>query len=143
MSTYFAYASLHERVCRAGGMTVRYVAKIGERIRIARGAANLSQADLAQRVGVAQAAISRIERDETRDPGVLIVAGIAKALGVSLDQLVQGNATPRAPRRSLEDRVALLEDEVVTALRTARDALALAQQLQHSRSPGRTRASAS
>jgi transcriptional regulator with XRE-family HTH domain len=122
---------------------VPYVAKIGERIRIARGAANLSQADLAQRVGVAQAAISRIERDETHDPGVLIVAGIAKALGVSLDQLVQGNATPRAPRKSLEDRVALLEDELVTALRTARDALALAQQLQHARSPGRTRASAS
>jgi hypothetical protein len=32
---------------------------------------------------------------------------------------------------------------VVTALRTARDALALAQQLQHSGSRGRTRASAS
>ena len=119
------------------------MAKIGERIRAARGAANLSQADLAQRVGVAQAAISRIERDETQDPGVLIVAGIAKALGVSLDQLVEGNATRRAPRKSLEDRVALLEDEVVTALRTARDALALAQQLQHSGSRGRTRASAS
>ncbi|HWT04185.1 MAG TPA: helix-turn-helix transcriptional regulator [Xanthomonadales bacterium] len=119
------------------------MAKIGERIRAARGAANLSQADLALRVGVAQAAISRIERDETQDPGVLIVAGIAKALGVSLDQLVEGNATRRAPRKSLEDRVALLEDEMVTALRTARDALALAQQLQHSGARGRTRASAS
>jgi len=123
--------------------SVAKVAKIGERIHDARSAAGLSQADLARRVGVAQAAISRIERDETQDPGVLIVAGIAKALGVSLDQLVEGNATPRAPRKSLEDRVALLEDEMVTALRTARDALALAQQLQPSGSRGRTRASAS
>ena len=119
------------------------MAKIGERIRTARSAANLSQADLAQRVGVAQAAISRIERDETQDPGVLIVAGIAKALGVSLDQLVEGSATRRGHRKSLEDRVVLLEDQVITALRTARDALALAQQLQPSRSRDRTRVNAS
>jgi transcriptional regulator with XRE-family HTH domain len=123
--------------------SVAKVATIGARIHQARTAGGLSQAGLAQRVGVAQAAISRIERDETQDPGVLIVAGIAKALGVSLDQLVEGNATPRAPRKSLEDRLALLEDEMVTALRTARDALALAQQLQPSGSRGRTRASAS
>ncbi len=125
------------------GVSLLLVATIGARIRKARAAANLSQADLAQRVGVAQAAISRIERDETQDPGVLIVAGIAKALGLTLDELVEGHATPRAPRRSVEERVARLEDEVVVALRTARDALALAQQLQQTRGPGRTRASAS
>ena len=125
------------------GVSLLIVATIGGRIRTARAAAHLSQADLAQRVGVAQAAISRIERDETQDPGVLIVAGIARALGLTLDQLVEGHATPRAPRRSLEERVAQLEDEIVVALRTARDALALAQQLQQTRGPGRTRASAS
>jgi putative transcriptional regulator len=138
---------LHGGACDCALATANGVAKIrkiGERIREARAAAGLSQADLAERAGVAQAAISRIERDETQDPGVLIVAGIAKALGTSLDELVEGHAvTRRAPRRSLEDRVALLEDEMVTALRTARDALALAQQLQQSRARARTRASAS
>ncbi len=83
---------------------------IGQRVRAARVAATLSQAQLAQRVGVAQAAISRIERDETRDPGVLIVAGIARALDLSLDELVEGNALARAPRPSLEERIAALED---------------------------------
>ncbi len=126
-----------------GGVSLLIVATIGARVRKARAAANLSQADLAQRVGVAQAAISRIEREQTQDPGVLIVAGIAKALGLTLDQLVEGHAMPRAPRRSAEERVARLEDEMVVALRTARDALALAQQLQQTRAPARTRASAS
>ncbi len=125
------------------GVSLLLVATIGARIREARAAASLSQAELAQRVGVAQAAISRIERDETQDPGVLIVAGIAKALGLTLDQLVEGQVMPRAPRRSIEERVAQLEDEMVIALRTARDALALAQQLQQTRAPSRTRASAS
>ncbi len=125
------------------GVSLLIVATIGARVRKARAAANLSQADLAQRVGVAQAAISRIEREQTQDPGVLIVAGIAKALGLTLDQLVEGHAMPRAPRRSAEERVARLEDEMVVALRTARDALALAQQLQQTRAPARTRASAS
>jgi transcriptional regulator with XRE-family HTH domain len=78
-------------------------------------AATLTQAQLAQRVGVAQAAISRIERDETHDPGVLIVAGIARALDLSLDVLVEGNALARAPRPSLEDRVAALEDALASA----------------------------
>ena len=86
------------------------MATIGQRVRAARVAATLSQAQLAQRVGVAQAAISRIERDETRDPGVLIVAGIARALDLSLDELVEGNVLARAPRPSLEERVAALED---------------------------------
>jgi transcriptional regulator with XRE-family HTH domain len=85
---------------------------LGERIRAARIAATLSQAHLAARVGVAQAAISRIERDETHDAGILIVAGIARTLGLSLDDLVEGNVTRRAGRPSLEDRVAALETAV-------------------------------
>lgn len=70
----------------------------------------LSQSQLAQRVGVAQAAISRIERDQTHDPGVLIVAAIALALGLSLEDLLAGHVSLPLPKRCLlEERVARLE----------------------------------
>jgi putative transcriptional regulator len=85
------------------------VVTIGKRLRAARTAAGLSQAQLAHRSGVAQPAISRIERDETHDPGLLLVVALARALGVTLDHLVEGSPPTRAQRISLEQRVTALE----------------------------------
>ena len=96
----------------------------GRRIRAARLAADLTQTQLAKRAGIAQAALSRIERDETYDPGLLVMAGLAQALDLSVDTLIDGHDLPRTPplrsprrhrkRRSpLENRVVALEAAVL------------------------------
>ena len=85
---------------------------IGQRVHAARIAAGLSQGQLAERVGVAQAAISRIERGETREPGVLIMAGIARALDTSIDELVAHGVRRRWAPHVLAERVAGLEARV-------------------------------
>ena len=83
---------------------------IGDQVRAARQTAALSQAQLAQSSGVAQAAISRIERNQTHDPGVLTVAAIARTLGLSLDDLVAGHVPlQRHKRCNLEERLAQVE----------------------------------
>ena len=61
---------------------------------------------------MAQPAISRIERDETHDPGLLLAVALARALGVTLDHLVEGAPSTRAKRISLEQRVTALEHAV-------------------------------
>jgi transcriptional regulator with XRE-family HTH domain len=85
---------------------------IGQRVRAARIAAGLSQGQVAERSGVAQPAISRIERGETREPGVLIMAGIARALDVTVDELVAHNVRRRPPQHVLLERIAALEARV-------------------------------
>jgi transcriptional regulator with XRE-family HTH domain len=85
---------------------------IGQRVRAARIAAGLSQGQVAERVGVAQAAISRIERGETHEPGVLIMAGIARALEITLDELVAQSVRKRVAQSALAGRVAALEARV-------------------------------
>ncbi|HEV3089066.1 MAG TPA: helix-turn-helix transcriptional regulator [Candidatus Elarobacter sp.] len=85
---------------------------IGQRIHAARIAVGLSQGQVAERVGIAQAAISRIERDETHDPGVLIVAGIARALGITVDELVKGNVRKRTAQYLMASRIDELEARV-------------------------------
>jgi transcriptional regulator with XRE-family HTH domain len=85
---------------------------IGQRVHAARIAAGLSQGQLAERAGVAQAAISRIERGETREPGVLIMAGIARALELTIDELVAHNLRRRSAQQLLAERVAALEARV-------------------------------
>ena len=100
------------------------VTTFGRRIRAARLAADLTQTQLAKRAGIAQAALSRIERDETYDPGLLVMAGLAESLGLSVDTLLEGHDLPRTPplrsprrkrkRRSpLELRVVALEAAVL------------------------------
>ncbi|MCI8458280.1 MAG: helix-turn-helix transcriptional regulator [Clostridia bacterium] len=63
-----------------------------ERVKIAREAAGLSQAEVATAIGVTQAAYSYIERD-MRDPSLSIAVRLAKTLGVSLDYLVGNDKT--------------------------------------------------
>lgn len=60
---------------------------VGATIRRKREEAGLSQADLSRKTGVTPAMINQVERG-TRNPSLLLGAGIAKALGCSIDSLL-------------------------------------------------------
>lgn len=63
---------------------------IGERIRSARKALNLSQADLARKIGVSQPAIATWESG-VHDPRRVVLARLAGALSISLEWLAAGS----------------------------------------------------
>jgi transcriptional regulator with XRE-family HTH domain len=67
---------------------------IGERIRKARKAAGLTQEDLAQGAGVRLNAIARLERGESRDPHYSTLRGIARTVGVPIEDLVREGEYP-------------------------------------------------
>jgi transcriptional regulator with XRE-family HTH domain len=69
----------------AGALATPAAIEIGERIRAARHACNLTQAALARKIGCKQADISTIERGQGRDgPSYRILRAIAEALRVEL-----------------------------------------------------------
>lgn len=82
-------------------------AQLGERIGRARERAQLSQAGLAERVGITQSAISRIESGE-RGVDSLELAEIAKAVAVPVADLFE--ADPIAEEFQLAARAAALDD---------------------------------
>lgn len=83
---------------------------MGTRLRSLRERAGLTQTELAQRSGVEQTVISRVESGRTKSPSVSTMRALADALGVSLARLTGGEAlgsdAPRAP----------ISDELVRAL---------------------------
>jgi transcriptional regulator with XRE-family HTH domain len=60
---------------------------MGEKLRAARKAAGMTQAELAEKVGQQQRDISRWENNLV-EPGVLIVKAMAQALGCKMEDLV-------------------------------------------------------
>lgn len=58
-------------------------------VRLARLKANLTQADLANRAGVNRAAITAIEDGRTKNPSEAVLAVLANASGISVDQMQQ------------------------------------------------------
>ena len=62
------------------------VATLGQKIRAAREAHGLTQAELAARAQVAQAYLSYLEQDQ-REPSLSIAARIARELKIPLDEL--------------------------------------------------------
>lgn len=64
---------------------------LGQKIRSAREARGLTQADLATRAHVAQAYLSYLEQDQ-REPSLSIAARIARELEISLDELASAVA---------------------------------------------------
>jgi putative transcriptional regulator len=85
--------------------------KFGPRLRQARVAAGLTQAELAERADVADATVSRIERGRLV-PSVALAKRIAAALRVPLDELMSPNARPpKATLRQSEARyLAIVRD---------------------------------
>ncbi len=63
------------------------MAALGEAIRVRRGAARLSQRDLAERAGLSNAYLSQVERG-LHEPSIRVLQSIASALGVQLDLLL-------------------------------------------------------
>lgn len=70
--------------------------KTGDAIRAARTGAKLTQAALAQQVGLSAGDISKAERGELELSQKALKA-IAKATGVTQTSLVNGTVTPKAP----------------------------------------------
>jgi transcriptional regulator with XRE-family HTH domain len=62
------------------------VATLGQKIRAAREAHGLTQAELAARANVAQAYVSCLDQDQ-REPSLTIAARIARELEIPLDEL--------------------------------------------------------
>ena len=74
---------------------------IGRRVRHHRRAADLTLAQLADRVGLSTSALSLLENGR-REPRVTTLTAIAAALGVDLGQLLEGG--PPTRRAALEVR---------------------------------------
>ena len=64
---------------------------LGQRILAARQALGESQVNLAAAAGISQGYLSQLEQDE-REPTLSIAARLARALGISLDELASGAA---------------------------------------------------
>jgi transcriptional regulator with XRE-family HTH domain len=130
---------------------------IGERLRDYRKRIGWSQDELADASGIPQTVISAIETGKTSDPGYLTVTLLATtmrmnfadlALGAIVDTMLE--PTQPDPQLSLEERVAILEKDrtelrkqLKTALKSGREALALARKLQADQELDRTQGAAS
>lgn len=62
---------------------------IGENIKKRRTKLGLSQEDFAQKSGVKYTTLTKIESGVIKTPSVLMVEKIAKALGVSIEELIK------------------------------------------------------
>ena len=62
---------------------------IGENIKKHRNKQGLSQEDFAKKSGVKYTTLTKIESNVIKKPSVLIMAKIAKALGVSIEELIK------------------------------------------------------
>ncbi|MBC7233928.1 MAG: helix-turn-helix transcriptional regulator [Chloroflexi bacterium] len=71
---------------------------LGQAIRTIRQEAGLSQKELAEAAGIDQSYLSMIESDQRRNPGTRIMARLAQALRVSMDELAaRAGYLPRTP----------------------------------------------
>ena len=62
---------------------------IGENIKKRRAKQGLSQEDFAKKSGVKYTTLTKIESNVIKKPSVLVMAKIAKALGVNIEELIR------------------------------------------------------
>ena len=62
---------------------------IGENVKKYRNKQGLSQEDFAKKSGVKYTTLTKIESNVIKKPSVLIMAKLAKALGVSIEDLIK------------------------------------------------------
>ncbi|CAA0204633.1 Helix-turn-helix protein [Tenacibaculum maritimum] len=89
-----------------------YKIGLGKRIKILRGERNISQDELAKKIGVHTNHLSRYERDLT-SPSIDVVIKMAEALSVSIDFLIFGDMKPSLNDKdlvSLFNKIELLTD---------------------------------
>lgn len=70
---------------------------LGKAIADARRAAGLTQQELCNSTGISYSTLAKIERGAIKSPSVFTVANIAKATGLSVEQLI-GDYSPTAPK---------------------------------------------
>jgi transcriptional regulator with XRE-family HTH domain len=75
---------------------------IGERIRSLRTARGLSQEEVARRTGIGLKSYGDLERGRTKDPHYSTLRGVARALGVRVEELIEEPAVPldEAPQKT-------------------------------------------
>lgn len=97
---------------------------IGTRIKEAREAAGLNQAQLAARIGVERQAISQLESGVTKNPKPANLLKIARVTGYSIVWLIEGRG-PRNAKEAAEDWLDLsnLDPQSKAALRALMDSL--------------------
>lgn len=71
---------------------------MGERIAAKRTALGLSRLALSKRVGISHGHLRDVETGRIRDPGVSVVQDIARALGVTVDDLLRQEPAQDGPR---------------------------------------------
>ncbi len=62
---------------------------IGENVKKYRNKQGLSQEDFAKKSGVKYTTLTKIESNVIKKPSVLVMAKLAKALGVSIEELIK------------------------------------------------------
>lgn len=112
---------------------------LGEQVRALRKARGWSQQELAAQTGgeLDQTAISRIETRTGYEPGVFTAATIARAFGLSVDELLAGVTQPefsplvetelRLPEGPVRRAIELLQAQVDAAMAMAQEAKIAAQ----------------
>jgi FMN phosphatase YigB (HAD superfamily)/DNA-binding XRE family transcriptional regulator len=74
---------------------------LGKQLQQARQAAGLTQQQLCQKANLSFSTLTKIERGAIKSPSIFTVQAIAKAIGVSLDELI-GSAVSSTPGRNLQ-----------------------------------------
>jgi len=74
------------------------VTGLGQALIDRRRAAGISRSTLATRAGLSSNTLMKVEQGQTRDPGVLKVAALCRALSVSIDELVHDAERNQLPR---------------------------------------------
>jgi len=99
-----AGAELPERMCVPVDL-----AAMGQRLREAREAKKMTQAEVAERIGVKVPSYWRYESGG-QEPGGEALAGLCKTLGVSAEWIMFGIPMPASPARHLEEPFAYEEE---------------------------------
>lgn len=76
------------------------LAALGDVVRERRLAAGLTRAALAARAGLSENTLMKVEQGQTRDPGVLKVAAMCRALSVSIDDLIEEAQSHHLPQEN-------------------------------------------
>lgn len=76
------------------------VAGLGQVLIDRRRAAGVTRSTLAARAGLSINTLMKVEQGQTRDPGVLKVAALCRALSVSIDELVHDAERKQLPREA-------------------------------------------
>lgn len=83
---------------------------IGERIKELRKSKGLSMSELAEKAGVAKSYLSSIERSRQTNPSIQFLEKVGRVLGVSVNQLIEGN-----------NESSVLDDDWLELVQTAMD----------------------